>query len=57
MTQEIKKIQILEFEQPIYKIQDKINELKKTKTGYTKFVEHRIDFIKSILNNIKKKFM
>ena len=30
MAQDNKKIQILEFEQPIYKIQDKINELKKT---------------------------
>ncbi len=38
-------------------LENKVNELKKTKTGYTKFVEHRIDFIKSILSNIKKKFM
>ena len=30
MSQASKRVQILEFEKPIYKIQDKIEELKKT---------------------------
>ena len=38
-------------------LENKVNELKKTKTGCTKFVEYRINFIKSILVNIKKKIM
>ncbi len=36
-------------------LENKINELKKTKMGCTKFVEYRTNFLKIILANIKKK--
>lgn len=36
-------------------LENKINELKKTKTGCTKFIEYRTNFLKIIIAKIKKK--